>query len=124
MRESAFVLWEIAILLKVRRLSLREPYDAWATRLVTHREFALAAVDIAMLTTAYTYSFPHPFDSVITATAHVLDVPLITNDTASIPRRWLMSIGEELSEGGKLIDRCSGVAGLQLRWHASPFVKR
>jgi PIN domain nuclease of toxin-antitoxin system len=69
------------MLLKVRRLSLREPYNTWATRLVTHRGFALAAVDIEMLTTAYTYPFPDPFDSVITATAHVLDVPLITNDT-------------------------------------------
>ena len=77
-----FVLWEIAMLLKVRRLRLREPYDEWATRLVTHRGFALAAVDIAMLTTAYMYAFPDPFDSVIAATAHVLDVPLITNDTA------------------------------------------
>lgn len=50
--------------------------------LVTHRGFALATVDIGILTTAYTYPFPDPFDSVITATAHVLDVPLITNDTA------------------------------------------
>lgn len=33
-----------------------------------------------MLTEAYYYPFPDPFDSVITATARVLDVPLLTND--------------------------------------------
>jgi PIN domain nuclease of toxin-antitoxin system len=33
-----------------------------------------------MLTEAYYYPFPDPFDSVITATARVMDLPLMTND--------------------------------------------
>ena len=79
---SVVVLWEIAMLRKVGRIALQEPYGAWAEHLLAQPGFALAAVDIEMLTIAYTYPFPDPFDSVITATARVLDVPLITNDTA------------------------------------------
>jgi PIN domain nuclease of toxin-antitoxin system len=38
--------------------------------------------DITVLSKAYSYPFTDPFDSVITATAQVLDLPLITKDTA------------------------------------------
>ena len=75
-----FVLWEIAMLLKVRRIALREPYGEWAEHLLAQPGFALAAVDVRMLTEAYAYPFPDPFDSVIAATARVLDIPLMTRD--------------------------------------------
>jgi PIN domain nuclease of toxin-antitoxin system len=76
----AFVLWEIAMLLKAGRIALHEPYGAWAEHLLAQPEFALAAVDVRMLAEAYYYPFPAPFDSVITATARVMDLPLMTND--------------------------------------------
>jgi PIN domain nuclease of toxin-antitoxin system len=75
-----FVLWEIAMLLKVGRIALQEPYGDWAEHLLAQPGFALAAVDVRMLAEAYYYPFPDPFDSVITATAKVMDLPLLTND--------------------------------------------
>ena len=74
------VLWEIAMLLKVGRLALQEPYGDWAEHLLVQPGFALAALDVSMLAEAYYYPFPDPFDSVITATARVMDLPLLTND--------------------------------------------
>ena len=43
------VLWEMAMLLKVRRIALREPYGEWAEHLLAQPGFALATVDISML---------------------------------------------------------------------------
>ena len=74
------VLWEIAMLLKVGRIALQEPYGDWAENLLAQPGFALATVDVRMLAEAYYYPFPDPFDSVITATARVMDLPLMTND--------------------------------------------
>jgi PIN domain nuclease of toxin-antitoxin system len=76
----AFVLWEIAMLLKVGRIALHEPYGVWVARLLAQPGFALATVDVRILAQAYAYPFPDPFDSVITATATIMDVPLITKD--------------------------------------------
>jgi PIN domain nuclease of toxin-antitoxin system len=75
-----FVLWEIAMLLKVGRIALQEPYGDWVEHLLAQPGFALAAVDVRMLAEAYYYPFPDPFDSVITATARVMDLPLMTDD--------------------------------------------
>ena len=75
-----FVLWEIAMLLKVGRIALQEPYGDWAEHLLAQSGFAMAAVDGRMLAEAYYYPFPDPFDSVITATAKVMDLPLMIND--------------------------------------------
>lgn len=78
----AFVLWEIAMLLRVGRIALREPYGDWAEHLFAQPGFALAAVDVHILAEAYYYPFPDPFDSVITATAKVMHLPLLTKDAA------------------------------------------
>ncbi|MCS6804758.1 MAG: type II toxin-antitoxin system VapC family toxin [Acidobacteriota bacterium] len=75
-----FVLWEIAMLLKVRCIALREPYGDWVEHLIAQRGFDLAPTDTRTITEAYAYPFPDPFDSVITATAKVMDLPLITKD--------------------------------------------
>ncbi|HEX5085991.1 MAG TPA: type II toxin-antitoxin system VapC family toxin [Blastocatellia bacterium] len=76
----AFVLWEIAMLLKVGRIELAEDYRDWAERLVAQRGFDLADFSVEIATEAYYYPFPDPFDGVITATAKVMDLPLITKD--------------------------------------------
>jgi len=75
-----FVLWEIAMLLKVGRIALQEPYGDWAEHLLAQPGFTLASVDVRMLAEVYYYPFPDPFDSVITATAKVMDLPLMTSD--------------------------------------------
>jgi PIN domain nuclease of toxin-antitoxin system len=76
----AFVLWEIAMLLKVGRIALQEEFSDWAEQLIVQRGFDLAPFDIRMVTEAYYYPFADPFDSVIAATAAVMDLPLITKD--------------------------------------------
>lgn len=76
-----FVLWEIAMLLKIGRISLREPYPVWVENLSLQRGFALPPPDVSVLFEACSSPFADPFDSVITATAQVLEVPLITKDT-------------------------------------------
>ena len=59
-----FVLWEIAMLLKVGRIALHEDYDAWAEHLLIQAGFDLAEFRLSMATEAYTYPFSDPFDSV------------------------------------------------------------
>ena len=77
----AFVLWEVAVLLKIGRIALKEDYGEWAEHLVAHPGFELADFNVQVTTEAYTYPFLDPFDGVITATAKVMDLPLITKDT-------------------------------------------
>ena len=77
----SFVCWEIAMLLKVGRISLHEDYGDWAEHLVSQPGFDLATFSVEVTTEAYSYPFSDPFDGVITATAKVMDVPLITKDS-------------------------------------------
>jgi PIN domain nuclease of toxin-antitoxin system len=76
----AFVLWEVAMLLKVGRIALDEDYRDWAEHLMAQRGFDLADFGVEVATEAYYYPFPDPFDGVIAATAKVMDLPLITKD--------------------------------------------
>ena len=69
------------MLLKVGRISLREPYPIWVNHLSSQRGFALPPQDVTVLSEAYTHPFADPFDSIIAATAQVMEVPLITKDT-------------------------------------------
>jgi PIN domain nuclease of toxin-antitoxin system len=76
----AFVLWEVAMLLKIGRIALEEDYRDWAEHLMAHRGFDLAKFSVEVATEAYHYPFRDPFDGVIAATAKVMDLPLITKD--------------------------------------------
>jgi PIN domain nuclease of toxin-antitoxin system len=76
----SFVLWEIAMLLRVGRISLQEDYGDWAEHLVAQPRFDLAPFSVEVTTEAYVYPFSDPFDGVITATAKVMDLALITKD--------------------------------------------
>jgi PIN domain nuclease of toxin-antitoxin system len=75
-----FVLWEVAMLLRVGRIELSEDYEDWANHLLGQHGFDLAEFSVAMAATAYRYPFSDPFDGVIAATAKVMDLPLITRD--------------------------------------------
>jgi PIN domain nuclease of toxin-antitoxin system len=75
-----FVLWEIALLVKIGRIALQEDYGDWAEHLIAQPGFDLTCLGVEVLTEAYRYPFTDPFDSVITATATVMDLPLITKD--------------------------------------------
>lgn len=76
----SFVFWEIAMLLKIRRISLQEDYGDWAEHLVAQSGFDIAPFAVEVTSEAYTYPFADPFDAVITATAKVMDLALITRD--------------------------------------------
>ena len=75
-----FVFWEIALLLKIGRVSLQESYGDWAEHLVAQPAFDIAPFTVEVTSEAYTYPFADPFDAVITATAKVIDLALITKD--------------------------------------------
>jgi len=75
-----FVFWEIALLLKIGRVSLQESYGDWSEHLVAQPGFDIAPFTVEVTSEAYTYPFADPFDSVITATAKVMDLALITKD--------------------------------------------
>jgi PIN domain nuclease of toxin-antitoxin system len=70
------------MLLKIGRITLREPYPVWVENLSLQRGFALPPQNITVLSEAYAYPFADPSDSVTTATAQVLALPLRTKDTA------------------------------------------
>lgn len=76
----AFVLWEIAMLMKIGRIVLSDSYEGWTEKLVALHGFDLATINVQILSEAYAYPFNDPFDGVITATATVLALPLITKD--------------------------------------------
>ena len=76
----AFVLWELAMLLKSGRIALNEPYGDWVMHLLAQPGYALASVNTEILIEAFAYPFADPFDSVIAATARVMDLPLLTRD--------------------------------------------
>jgi len=75
-----FVFWEIALLLKIGRVSLQESYGDWAEHLVAQPGFDIAPFTVEVTSEANTYPFADPFDAVITATAKVMDLALITKD--------------------------------------------
>ena len=76
-----FVFWEIAMLLKVGRISLQEDYGEWAEHLVAQPGFDVARFSVEVTNVAFGFPFSDPFDGVITATARVMDLPLITKDS-------------------------------------------
>lgn len=89
MRDEALIyipaaaLWEVGILHKIGKIDLKEPFDRWSERLLALRGFDLAAHDTGVISQSLAYNFTDDiFDAAITATASVLDLPLITRDTA------------------------------------------
>jgi PIN domain nuclease of toxin-antitoxin system len=77
----AVVLWEIAILLKMSRVRLLQPFSQWTELLLAKQGFELAPLDPQVIGKAMQFSFnADPFDPVIVATAELKDLPLITRD--------------------------------------------
>jgi len=76
----SFVFWEIATLLKIGRVSIQESFGEWAEHLIAQPGFDIAPFTVEVTSEAYAYPFGDPFDAVITATAKVMDLALITRD--------------------------------------------
>lgn len=81
----AVVFWEIALLSKLGRIILREPFSQWAALLLAKGGFEIIPLDPEAIACAVTLTFnDDPFDAVIVASAMTRDLPLITKDTAVV----------------------------------------
>jgi len=74
------VLWEVSMLIRGRRIELRQPFDHWVQGL-PRRGFEVVPVDLPLVLEARWLIFSRdPFDVSIVATAKLKDLPLITKD--------------------------------------------
>ena len=79
----AVVFWEIALLNKLGRVTIREPFERWAAALLAKSGFDVIELDPAVIAGAMDFDFnKDPFDAVIVACAAARDLPLITKDVA------------------------------------------
>ncbi|MGH7961680.1 MAG: type II toxin-antitoxin system VapC family toxin [Candidatus Binatia bacterium] len=80
---ASISLWEIAMLIALGRLSIREPPEAWIARLLVSSGVVVKDLTpaVAVLSTQFPADFPHdPADRLIAATARVHDLTLATRD--------------------------------------------
>lgn len=79
----AIALWEASIVLREGRVPLYEPFEDWASDLLSQPGFDLSPLDLEVITEAAALGFTNdPFDAAIVATARVRGLPLITKDSA------------------------------------------
>ncbi|MFT3744150.1 MAG: type II toxin-antitoxin system VapC family toxin [Pyrinomonadaceae bacterium] len=79
----SLVLYEIAILESLGKISLRNGFLHWTENLVRKSGFGVASIEPEIIRAAVGYSFnSDPFDRVIVATAQEFSLPLITKDQA------------------------------------------
>lgn len=79
------VLWEISLLAQHGHIKLREPFDQWTAALISRRGLDVAALGVDVINEAHGLAFNgDPFDRAIVATARMMDLPLITKDTAIV----------------------------------------
>jgi PIN domain nuclease of toxin-antitoxin system len=74
-------LWEVSILIRMRRIRLVEPFSQWADMLLAKPGFDLASLDSIIISEAMKFSINDDiFDAAIVATATTRELPLITRD--------------------------------------------
>lgn len=74
-------LWEVSILIRIRRIRLMEPFRQWADMLLAKPGFDLVSLDSIIIGEAMKFSINDDiFDAAIVATATTRDLPLITKD--------------------------------------------
>jgi PIN domain nuclease of toxin-antitoxin system len=84
----AVVLWEIALLLKLGRVRVEEPFSLWMELVLAKRGFDLAPLDPPVIAAALGLgAIADPFDAAVVATALTRDLPLVTKDERIIRTR-------------------------------------
>ena len=81
---SEITLWEVAMLMEVGRLKLREPLDTWLERATAGpavQRIGLTPPMLRELTSLGTTRGWDPADRIIVATARLLGAALVTSDT-------------------------------------------
>jgi len=81
----AISLWEMALLVELGRVELRQAFDAWIEAAASPRTVAL--LDVSPAIAKQLLRFPDSFhrdpaDRLIVATARALDLPILTRDRA------------------------------------------
>jgi len=98
---SAISLWEVAMLVELKRLSLDVPLGDWLSSAAHPRTVRLIPITPAIA--AGTASLPSAFhrdpaDRLIVATCHELDAPLLTHDRlimrSRLVSRWRPDVQE------------------------------
>ena len=75
----------MSLLAQHEHIKLREPFDQWVAALISRRGLDVAALDVGVISEAHRLTFNgDPFDRAIVATARVMDLGLITKDTAIV----------------------------------------
>ncbi len=80
---SAMSIWEIALLVRKRRMTLSTPIEKWVDIAMSFQNFKLVDLDSQIGIEANNLpGFFHedPADRIIVATSRILDIPLITCD--------------------------------------------
>jgi PIN domain nuclease of toxin-antitoxin system len=79
----AVVLWEVAILQHLGKITLSVRFDYWAKNLLRKQGFELIPLEPSIIANAVGYNFNNDvFDKVIVASAVEFELPLITKDNA------------------------------------------
>ncbi len=77
------VFWEIALLEKRGRITLKEGFENWSRKVLSKSGFAIAHLEIEIIAKSVGYNFNEdPFDAAIVATTIEFEVPLITKEVA------------------------------------------
>jgi PIN domain nuclease of toxin-antitoxin system len=80
---SAISIWEIALLVRKRRMALSSPMEKWVNLAMSFQNFKMIDLDSQIAIESNNLpGFFHedPADRIIVATARTLDIPLITAD--------------------------------------------
>ena len=77
------VFWEIALLEKRGRITLKDGFEHWSRKILSKSGFAITHLETEIIAKSVGYNFNEdPFDAAIVATAIEFEVPLITKDVA------------------------------------------
>ena len=77
------VLWEVALLEKRGRITLKDSFENWSRKILSKSGFAIVHLETEIIAKSVGYNFNEdPFDAAIVATAVEFQVPLITKDVA------------------------------------------
>jgi PIN domain nuclease of toxin-antitoxin system len=91
---SAASIWEIAIKIGLRKLSLSQPYQQWISRAVADLGLNVLPITVEYADVQIALPLHHrdPFDRLLIAQAQVENVPLISGDPAfeqyTVSRIW------------------------------------
>lgn len=91
---SSISIWEIALLIKKKRLSFKIGFDSWLSKVkqLSYLKFMDIDVEIAVKSVQLNWSNQDPADRIIVATAQNLGTKVITSDRKILQLKSIESI--------------------------------